>query len=184
MRTSRPLFPVISAGLLSIALSTSLAACSSPATSQDTSTPGSTVATTASAAPQLTLTDGWVKATDEDMTSMFGVLTNGTGADIVLESATSESAGMVELHETTTDPSGSSTMRQVEGGFTVPAGGHLALEPGGDHIMLMELREPIEPGGEVAVELVTSTGETIPVTVVAKDYSGAQEDYDMHESEH
>ena len=48
------------------------------------------------------------------------------------------------------------TMRRVEG-LQVPAGGEVALKPGGTHLMLMELRQPLRDGDEV--ELVLRFGD-------------------------
>ena len=59
---------------------------------------------------------------------------------------------------------------------SVPAGGSLSLEPGGDHVMLMDLQEPILPGDEVTITLLTAGGE-VETTVVAKEFTGAQEEY-------
>lgn len=42
-----------------------------------------------------------------------------------------------------TEPGGSSTMRPKDGGFVIPADGSHALVPGGDHIVLMDLEQPL-----------------------------------------
>lgn len=68
-------------------------------------------------------------------------------------------------------------MQEKKDGFTIPAGRSLSLKPGGDHIMVMGLAKPIKPGEEISLDLVTADQQTIPVTAVAKDYSGAQENY-------
>ncbi|WP_341853970.1 copper chaperone PCu(A)C [Brachybacterium sp. GPGPB12] len=93
----------------------------------------------------LTLVDPWVKAAEEGMTSAFGTLTNATGRALQLISASTPSAGMVEPHETMGDGSGGMSMQEKEGGFPVPDGGELVLEPGGDHLMLMDLAAPRGP---------------------------------------
>ena len=129
----------------------------------------------------LTMRDAWVKASNEEKTGAFGVTENQTDADVVIASASTEAASMVELHETVEDPSGEMVMRAKDGGFVVPAGGELVLEPGGDHIMLMGLTGPIAAGEAVAIELVTEDGETLVVEAVAKDFSGANERYTEHE---
>lgn len=134
----------------------------------------------ATAESALTLEDGWVKAVDKDhrMTAVFGTLKNSSEQDIHLTAAESSVAGMAELHETVEDNSGSTKMQEKEGGFVIPAGGELKLEPGGDHIMLMKLKESIEPGAEVTTTLKTDAGD-LDVTVPAKEFAGAQEEYDQ-----
>ncbi|WP_173932533.1 DUF1775 domain-containing protein [Chelativorans sp. Marseille-P2723] len=76
-----------------------------------------------------------------------------------LVSAASPAAGKVEIHtmEVVDDVM---VMRPVEGGLEIPANGSVALEPGGLHLMLMDVAEPFVEGGEVPVTLVfEKTGE-------------------------
>lgn len=57
----------------------------------------------------------WVKATDEEMTGAFGMIENPTDADITVVSASSPSAGMMEIHEVV-DQDGSMVMQQKKVG--------------------------------------------------------------------
>lgn len=124
----------------------------------------------------VTFDGGWVKATEEDMTSIFGTLENPTDADIELESAEVDVDAKAELHEVVQD-AGSSVMRKVDGGLTVPAGGELRLEPGGYHIMLVDLGEAITPGQDLELTLHFSDGTETTATVPARAFEGAQEEY-------
>ena len=47
----------------------------------------------------------------------------------------------------------------------------------------MGLEKAIKPGEQISLDLVTADGETVEVTAVAKEYSGAQEDYAPGEAE-
>src|SRR5690606_33423212 len=114
-----------------------------------------------SAAQSVTLSDAWVKAADEGMTAAFGVLSNRGPADVTLVAASGAAAASMELHETVGDGSGGMVMRERDGGFTVPAGGALTLEPGGDHVMLLGLSAPIVAGDEVELVLVFSDGSEL-----------------------
>lgn len=160
-----------------------LAACSAGAEgSSDASDEGADAAssdggTAASGSGSISVTDPWVKAADEGMTAAFGTITNGTDADLVLTAVTTPATDMVQLHETTSDGSGGMSMQEKEGGFPLPAGEDLVLEPGGDHIMLMDLPEPLQPGDTLELTLVFSEGTEHPFTATVKDYSGAQEHY-------
>lgn len=127
-------------------------------------------------ASPITLTEGWAKAGD-GMTAVFGTLVNDGDADITLASVESPSAGMIELHETVTS-GGASTMREVDGGFMIPAGGTFELAPGGNHIMFMDMPEALLAGDEVPLTLTFGDGTTLEVTVLVKDFSGAQENYE------
>lgn len=76
-------------------------------------------------------------------------------------------AAEVQIHETTTGEDGTMTMRPVDG-LDLPADGDLVLEPGGYHLMLVDV-ERVEAGDEIEVTLIwENSGEwTIPVDVVA-----------------
>jgi copper(I)-binding protein len=69
------------------------------------------------------------------------------------------------------------TMRPKEGGFAVPARGTRELIPGGDHLMLMDLKEPLQPGDDVSLTVVFEDGSTLPVTAQIRDFPGANEEY-------
>lgn len=134
-------------------------------------------------AEALSFDGAWVKAADDGMTAVFGKLQNNTDKDINLVEAKYPDSEMVELHETESDGSGGMKMQEKKGGFTIPAGESLDFEPGGDHIMIMGLKKAIKPGEEISLDLVTADGEIVGVTAVAKEYSGAQEEYAPGEAE-
>ena len=163
-----------------LALAFGLSACGSSAGSGNAAANGSETSqaqdSAADSAQALTISDAWIKATDEQMTGAFGVVTNNTDADIQITGGSAEIAGMVELHETAADGSGGMSMRQKEGGFSVAPGESLTFQPGGDHIMLMKLKNPVAAGEAVQITLKTSAGD-IPLEFTAKEFSGAQENY-------
>ncbi|UVY84654.1 copper chaperone PCu(A)C [Brachybacterium sp. NBEC-018] len=125
----------------------------------------------------LSLADAWVKSAESGMSAVFGTLTNASSSAVTLVGAASSAAGMVQLHETNADGSGGMSMKEKEGGFAIPAGGELRLEPGGDHIMLMDLTAPLLAGDAVEVTLQFAGGAELPITATVKDFAGAQENY-------
>ena len=129
------------------------------------------------AGQSVTITDAWVKATDEGMSAAFGELASTGDSDVTLVSATSTASTSMQLHETVDNGSGSMVMQEKDGGFTIPAGGALTLEPGGNHLMLMGLTAPIVAGDEIEFTLTFSDGSDYTFTAPAKDYSGANETY-------
>lgn len=133
-------------------------------------------------AGQVTFDGAWVKATEEDMTAIFGTLENPTDSDIELESAEVDVDAKAELHEVVQD-AGSSVMRQVDGGLSIPAGGELRLDPGGFHIMLVDLGEPIAPGQNIELTMHFSDGSESTTTVPARAFEGAQEEYHAGDDE-
>ena len=166
---------------LGAALLLPLAACTSGPSGDSVSDGGGAAASDgggALSAEGLALVDPWVKAAEEGMTAAFGTLANDTGRDLQLIAASTPSAGMVELHETASDGSGGMSMQEKEGGFPVPDGGELVLAPGGDHLMLMDLPAPLQPGDEVELTLQCEDGTELTVTATVKDFAGAQEHYE------
>lgn len=157
MLNTRTRLAALAAGLLTL----SIAGCTAPAPSGE-----------------IDFQDAWIKATDEHMTSMFGVLHNPTSKEITLTEVKVAEAGLVELHTIVDDGKGNLVMTAVEGGFTVEPGGSFELEPGAEHIMLMDLHEEIAPGMHVEVELVFGDDGGIVMEVPAKEFLGAEENYD------
>jgi len=158
---------VLAAGALA------LTGCATTASSD-----GDDTAAVESAATTLTTSDMWVKAVDSGMTAAFGMIDNPTDHDITVVSVSTSISDMTELHETVENDAGDMVMRPIEGGFMIPAGGSLMLEPGGNHIMIMGVTDPILAGDDVTVTLTLDDGSTLEVTAPAKDYSGANENYE------
>ena len=69
-------------------------------------------------------------------------------------------------------------MTEAEDGFVIPAGGEFVLEPGGNHLMLMELDAVIEPGEFVEFTLEFDGGGSLTFEAEARTYAGANEDYE------
>ena len=131
---------------------------------------------------EMTIDDAWVKASDEHMTSAFGIITHPDDDEAVIVSVSSPSSEAVELHETVMGEDGQMSMQEISGGFTIEAGGELILEPGGNHLMLMGLHEPILAGETVNFTATFDNGDEFTFEAVAKDYAGANESYhDDHE---
>ncbi|KGM09482.1 copper chaperone PCu(A)C [Cellulomonas bogoriensis] len=133
--------------------------------------------TTPAQEQSVTMTDAWVRATEAPMTGVFGTLTSTAEEDLVLVAATSASAGFVELHEVVGDETGERVMQEKDGGFVVPAGGTHVLEPGADHIMLMDLDQALEPGQDVVLILTFDDGTSIEVTAQVRSSAAEEEDY-------
>jgi len=147
-----------------------LTGCAAPANDAPTES--------APAGDSVTIEDGWVKSADEGMSAAFGTLVNDSDQEVTVVSAESSAATMLELHETVENEAGEMVMREIEGGFVIPAGGSIALEPGADHLMFMDLTAPLKAGDTVSVTLTFSDDSTYEFEAPVKDYSGANENYD------
>lgn len=136
--------------------------------------------------------DPWIKATeesldessDDSMTGAFAHLTNISGQDQTIVGADADIAEVVELHEVI-DDGGVNLMQEKEGGFPVAAEAMYELNPGQDHIMLMELADEIQPGDRIEITLELENGEHQTIDFIAKEFVGAQENYgDLDEHDH
>ena len=100
--------------------------------------------------------DAWIREPPpRSPAAGYLVIENRGGESIALVAVATEAAEQTEIHvmESKDDRM---TMRQVAE-LQIPAGEEAALEPGGTHLMLMELRQPLRDGDEV--ELVLRFGD-------------------------
>lgn len=111
------------------------------------------------------------------MTAAFVVLQNDSDADVQVTSASTDMSDESELHEVI-EQNGEMVMQQAEGGLTIPAGGSLELEPGGFHIMILGLSDDVVVGETYAVTLTMDDDSEVTFDVIAKDFAGANEEYD------
>jgi copper(I)-binding protein len=125
------------------------------------------------AVAQVTVQEPWVRGTvaQQKGTGMFARITSAQPARLV--SASSPAAGVVEIHEMTMD--GNVMRMRAIPGLELPAGKTVELKPGGLHLMLIDLKQPLEPGKTVPVTLVVESGgkrENIEVKVPVRTLSG------------
>lgn len=83
----------------------------------------------------------------------FMTLTNHSGEDDALIGAEADFANMVEIHETVMGDNDTMTMQPVDR-IELPQGETVSLAPGGYHVMLMGIQEPLQPGTTVKVTLI------------------------------
>jgi len=107
----------------------------------------------AATAQTVTVADAWVRATvaAQRATGAFLKLTV-QGADATLIAVTSPVAGVTQIHEMAMSE-GVMRMRDVTGGVPLKAGQIFELKPGGYHIMMMDLKQPVKAGDRVLLSL-------------------------------
>lgn len=94
---------------------------------------------------------------------------NDSTTDRHLLSASSQIAKELQLHKTTME-NNTTSMRKQSDGIPIAAGSSVVFQPGGLHIMLMGLQQPLQSGQSFELNLEFDQGEIIPVTVnVRKD---------------
>ena len=114
----------------------------------------------------------WARAASGAGATSAGYLKiHNTGtADDQLIGARSDAAQMVEVHRSSMD---NGVMRMSPAGpVPVPAGGDVALEPGGLHIMLMDLPGDLAEGSKIDVTLVFEAAGDVPVQVPVRSAAG------------
>ncbi|MEV6216092.1 copper chaperone PCu(A)C [Nocardia sp. NPDC051833] len=134
-------------------------------------------ATPAAAGDRVTMSDQWIKAADSGMSAAFGNLRNTGDAPVTLVAATSPASDRVEIHEVVPDSTGAKTMRPKAGGITIPAHGEVTLKPGAEHLMFMDLKQPLRTGSETSLTLTFADGSSTVVTAQVRDFAGGKENY-------
>ncbi len=104
--------------------------------------------------------DAWVRAAvpGQSGTGAFMKLTAPSGARLV--GASTPAAGVAEVHEMKME--GDTMRMRGVAGVDMPARQTVELKPGGYHLMLMDLKQPIKAGG------------TVPVTLQFEDAKGVK----------
>ena len=134
-----------------------------------------------------------------DAGAAYMVLSSDEAVSVVSAAAPSDVAGRVELHETVAvedsmnddemamddemeEGMGDEEMEDGHEGMgdmamtmqpvasiDIPAGGEAVLEPGGLHVMLLDLPEPLEIGDEFELTFTQDDGDEFSVTVEVRD---------------
>ncbi|MGB9345666.1 MAG: copper chaperone PCu(A)C [Ilumatobacteraceae bacterium] len=112
----------------------------------------------------IAVTGVWMREPAEGQTrsAAYGTITNNGDSDVTLVSASVPFDATVEIHETIMGDDGSMQMQEVPEGFVVPAGGSFTLEPGGPHIMLIDI-DPADITGTIDVTMVFDDGTEVTV---------------------
>jgi periplasmic copper chaperone A len=95
----------------------------------------------------------WIRATPPGAKTAAGYMTirNKSASPERLVVGSSPAAARVETHVSIKDGE-ILRMRQVKG-YDIPAKGTLELKPGGAHLMLVDIKQPLKEGDEVPVTL-------------------------------
>ena len=128
-------------------------------------------------ASTVTIENQWASSAETGMAAVFGTISNKGDHEARIVSGESPIAGRVEVHEVVPDATGAMTMRPKAGGLRCLRAARDELIPGGDHLMLMDLKQPLQPGADVSLTVVFEDGSTLPVTAQIRDFAGANEEY-------
>jgi len=99
----------------------------------------------------VTVSDVWIREPAEGApaAAAYGVITNDTDHTVTFVGASTPVTDNVQIHETITGDDGAMSMREKEGGFPIEPGDSFTLEPGGPHVMLLDvdaadITDPVE----------------------------------------
>jgi periplasmic copper chaperone A len=138
-------------------------------------------------AGDLVITQGWSRATPGGAKTGGGflIIENKGSAPDKLIGASADVAGKVEVHEMAMND-GVMKMRPVEGGLTIDPGKTVKLAPGGYHLMIMDLKNPLKQGDKLPLTLQFEKAGKVAVTLdvqgVGAKGPGGSGEMEMHKS--
>ena len=133
-------------------------------------------------AANVSVTDAWARATMPGQKVSGAYMQIQSDADARLVGASSTVVPRVEVHEMKMDGD-VMRMREVKA-IDLPQGKTVSLQPGGYHIMLMNLQKPIAAGDVIPLSLVIESGgkrQTVEVKAEARAPMGGGA---MHQQGH
>ena len=132
-------------------------------------------------AANISVTDAWARTTMPGQPVSGAYLQIQSDADARLIGVSSSVVPRVELHEMKMDGD-VMRMREVKS-IDLPKGKTVTLEPGGYHIMLMNLPKPIAAGDMIPLTLVVESGgkqQTVEVRAEARAMMGGGMQHPHH----
>lgn len=137
-----------------------LAACSAPASAPAAAAPGG---------DSLHVENAWARPSPlpDGNSAIYLTIVNPTGeADRLV--AVKSSVGMAETHESVTE-NGVVRMEPRPDGYEIPAQSSVELAPGGKHIMVMGVADPLAPGDTLTATLTFEKAGEMTVTAPVKE---------------
>ena len=119
----------------------------------------------------ITVEDAWSRAAMQGGTGVVYMTITDTGAPDRLVSISAPVAAKAQLHESFTE-NGVAKMREVAG-LPVAPGEPVKLAPGGYHVMLMGLKQPLKEGDSFPVTLSFEHAGQLTTTVAVRGMHGA-----------
>jgi hypothetical protein len=106
----------------------------------------------------------WARATPKGASSgaAYMTITNTGKTPDKVSCVSSDASAACQIHTMTMD-NGVMQMRPVEGGLEIKPGETVTLKPGGIHVMLVNLKHPLEQGSTVKTTLKFDTAGSVDV---------------------
>ena len=123
------------------------------------------LASSSAALAQVAVTDPWVRGTVAAQKVSGAFMQLRSVKDSALVGVSTPVAGIVEIHEMKMD--GAVMRMSAVPRLELPAGKVVDLKPGGFHVMLMDLKQPLKEG------------DSVPFTLAFQDKGGARYTVDV-----
>lgn len=113
--------------------------------------------------------DAWIGEVppSSPVAAAYMTIRNEGTADDKLLSVTTSVAGHTMFHETMIDDKGVAKMEMIDA-LVIPAGKSVTLKPGGTHVMLMDMKEPVTGKEKIELELKFENAGDIKVEAPVK----------------
>lgn len=130
--------------------------------------------------PVLTVADPWVREGPPNARVLAGymLIRNPSDRAETVMGASSPAFHSVEMHRTVLDEGVARMVEQER--LQIPAGGQLALEPGGYHLMLMGAQRPLLAGDTVEIVLDLGGGRQVNVKAPVRKAADAGQAHHHH----
>lgn len=133
------------------------------------------------AGDEIEVKDAWVREVPPASTVTAAYLkieNKGDKAD-KLTGVSSDIAGKAQIHTTSVDDKGVAKM-EMQKEIEIPAGETVVLEPGGTHIMLIDLKEPVMGKDEVELDLTFENAGEVEVEARVMGLGDGNGGHDHH----
>ena len=118
--------------------------------------------------PVLRVDDAYVRlaAAPKNPAAAYFMVVGGPSADRLMD-VSSPVVIRTEMHESMTS-GGMMSMKPIEGGVEIPAGGAVEFKPGGKHVMMFNVNPGIVPPRTLPMIFTFASGERITVDAEVK----------------
>lgn len=116
----------------------------------------------------ITVRQPWSRPAQAGMNGVgFMTVVNAGKTPVTLTRMETAASASVEIHQSAM-ANGVMTMRELEKGLVIPAGGQIAFAPGGYHFMILSLKAEQKLGQKVPVTLVFDNGRKLKVDLAVQ----------------
>ncbi|MEQ9619226.1 MAG: copper chaperone PCu(A)C [Deltaproteobacteria bacterium] len=127
---------------------------------------------------RIAIKDAWVREVPpaSSITAVYFTIENQGNEDDKLVDVSSEISGSAEIHVTTVDDKSVAKM-EMKKEIDIPKGETIELKPGGAHIMLIDLKEPLTDKNEIDLDLTFAKAGDVEIKAVVL---GIDDDHGKH----